>query len=61
MAAEPITIHINIYLDFLIIIVSLAALRFILGVFVFTTAVQSSPSFLPSSFPPVLRLTVRPN
>lgn len=61
MTAEPITIHINIYLDFLMNIVSLAALRFILGVFVFTTVVQSSSSFLPSGFPPVLRLTVRPN
>lgn len=62
MTAELINIHEdNIYLYDLMNIVRLAALRLALCSL---SAVQSSSSFLPSGFPPVLhllRLTVRPN
>lgn len=62
MTAELINIHEdNIYLYDLMNNVRLAALRLALCSL---SVVQSSSSFLPSGFPPVLRLlrlTVRPN
>lgn len=65
MTAELINIrNNNIYLYGLMNIVHLAALRFMSVCLCSLPAVQSSSSFLPSGFPPVLRLlrlTVHPN